>query len=86
MSSPNPFRQQVAQYGMEKPDAYNPYAAGAKQYGPAGSMAATIGPVENQGYQERDRNAAALRQAWLSKLQAQQGGNYLSSEYLGGPQ
>ena len=81
----NPFREQISQYGMDKPDAYTPYAAGAKTYGPAGSTAPTIGPVENQGYQERDQRANAMRQAWLNRLQAQQSGELMSGPALSGP-
>lgn len=38
--------------GFQKPDAYTPYAAGAKTYG-MGRPNPTSGPVDNQGYQER---------------------------------
>lgn len=81
----NPFRSQIAQYGMSKPDAYNPYVAGAKMYG-AGRSMPTLGPVDNTGYQERDMQARAKRQALLNQMQQQQQGNYMAANQLGGPQ
>jgi hypothetical protein len=81
----NPFRNQVQNYGMEKPDAYTPYAAGAKLYGFGARSNPTSGPVDNQGYQERSRRAAIKRQVYLNKLKASQGQQYMSSDYLGGP-
>ena len=69
--------------GFQKPDAYTPYAAGAKTYG-AGRMNPTSGPVDNQGYRERDAIARARRTAILSRMQGQQAGNYMSSAVLRG--
>lgn len=79
----NPFRTQIAQAGLNKPDAYNPYAAGAKIYGMA-RRAPTIGPVDTGGYAERDQRAAAVRNARLQRMQAGQSGQYASQSYLGG--
>lgn len=87
----NPFRQQIANYGLaKKPDAYTPYAAGAKTYGYGARTNATSGPVSAdglQGYVERDNKKAGLiaRQAMLNKLKAGQAGNYASAAWLGGP-
>jgi len=68
--------------GLNKPDAYNPYAAGSKLYG-AGRSNPTSGPVDKSGYAERDANARnAQREALLRRLKAAQQGNYLSSGYL----
>lgn len=69
---------------MSKPDAYTPYAAGAKVYG-AGRNMPTSGPVDNQGYVERDTQAAVRRQAFLNQMQKQQQGNYAAANSLGGP-
>lgn len=86
MSSPlSPLRQQASQIGLDKPDAYNPYAAGAKLYG-AGRPYPTSGPVNKEGYVDRDRQMAAKRNALLQSMQRAQSGNYMSSPYLGGPQ
>ena len=70
--------------GFRKPDSYNSFAAGAKQYGPEGRMNPTSGPVNKDGYQERDMVAKARRNAILQRMQAQQSGNYFSPEYLRG--
>lgn len=79
----NPFRTMIEQQGLQKPDGYNPYAAGAKVYGMGRSMP-TLGPVDNGGYQERDQRAAAMRNARLQRMQADQSGAYASSASLGG--
>lgn len=80
----SPFRSQVEQYGMAKPDAYNPYVAGAKQYGQSGLHAPTVGPVDKSGYMERDAVANAQRNALLQRMKAQQSGDYMSSANLSG--
>jgi hypothetical protein len=61
---------------------FNPYAAGSKVYG-MGRSNPTSGPVDPMGYKMRDRAAAARRNAVLRRLQAMQGGRYMSSAYLG---
>lgn len=83
METYNPFREQIAAFGMQKQDGYSPYAAGRKMYG-GGRTMPTVGSVDNQGYVERDRRAAAKRQAILNRMQAGQQGNYMSQDYLGG--
>jgi hypothetical protein len=83
------IRDQISRLGLTKPDAYNPYAAGAKRYGLTGNTAATTGPVSaqgQQGYQDRDREMAVRRQAVLNRMQAAQNGNYMSADYLRGAQ
>ena len=72
---------------MQKPDGYNPYAAGAKRYGLEGRSNPTSGPVSAQGqrgYDQRGREQAARRQAVLQRMQAAQNGNYMSADYLRG--
>lgn len=71
--------------GFQKPDAYTPYAAGAKTYG-MGRPNPTSGPVDNQGYQERDMRARARQNAILSRMKNQQSGNYMNPAVLRGMQ
>lgn len=91
MTAPTPsstLRTQISQYGVQQPNAYNPYAAGAKLYGPAGTGVPNSGPVSPagaQGYNERDMMVRAQRNALLSQMKARQSGDTLSSANLGGP-
>lgn len=87
MDNPGIFRQQIANMGLSKPDAYTPYAAGNKVYGPEGRAHPTSGPVDSKGmigYAKRDAEASARRNAVLARLQAAQKGQYLTPEYLAG--
>jgi hypothetical protein len=84
----NPFRQQIASYGqtLGMPQAvngggYRPYAAGNKHYG-MGRNFPTSGTVNHAGYAERDNKAKARRDAMLSRLQNEQGGNHLHPSVL----
>jgi hypothetical protein len=64
------------------------YAAGSKVYR-GGSSAPNIGPVTDKtGYEERDRKYKTRRRnnALLRRIQAGQGKNYMSSNYLSSPQ
>lgn len=62
-------------------ETFNPYAAGAKRYGPSGRSAPNMGPVGNMsGYRQRDQRAR--RNALLRKLKAQQRGAYASADAL----
>ncbi len=73
--------------GVAKPDGFNPYAAGGKQYGAAGTSSPNSGPVSStgmEGYRNREQKAAVARQASLNMLKAAQSGKYASSEWLGG--
>ena len=72
--------------GLQKPDAYTPYAAGAKQYATPGGTpnGATQSPDAAAGYNARDMRARAKRNAMLRYMQAGQQGNYASSNYLSG--
>jgi hypothetical protein len=84
-----PWRDQIAQMGLKKAGGgFNPYAAGPKQYGITGRPQATQGPLDSaqaqQGYQDRDQEQRARRQAVLSRMQAAQNGNYMSPNYLWG--
>jgi len=72
--------------GLSKPDAYTPYAAGAKMYGLQAGSRPTAGPVDRTGYAERDKTMAARRNALLARLKMAQAGNYMSPEYLRGMQ
>jgi len=81
------IRQMFQYMGMEKPDAYTPYAAGRKMYGsPAGQApnGATQSPQAAAGYNARDMKVRARRNAMLRYMKAGQSGNYASSDYLGG--
>lgn len=84
----DPFRQQIANMGVSRAGGgFNPYAAGSKRYGITGRPNATSGPVSpegQQGYDERDQNARAMRTAMLKRMQAAQNGNYMSQDYLYG--
>lgn len=62
---------------------FNPYAVGNKIYG-GGRSFPTSGPVDPQGYRERDLQTKARRNALLRRMKAQQSGNYLSADYLRG--
>lgn len=79
------YAQYVRNYGLEKPDAYTPYAAGYKMYGGGRSMP-TSGPVDKAGYLDRDLMNRARRDAVLRKLRATQAGNFMSPDYLNGAQ
>jgi len=75
------FRTQVANFGLTKPDAYTPYAAGMKLYG-GGRSNPTSGPVDKAGYQERDMLNRSKRQAVLNQLKKVQSGEIISPEVL----
>lgn len=73
--------------GVAKPDGFNPYAAGPKQYGATGRSNPTSGPVSPtglEGYRGREQRAAVARQASLNMLKANQSGNFASPQWLGG--
>jgi len=84
-------RQQYVQnyglnpYGLQKPDAYTPYAAGYKMYG-GGRSNPTSGPVDKAGYMERDLMNRTRRQAVLNRMRAAQAGQYNTPAYLNGAQ
>ena len=84
----DPFRNRIATLGIKQAGGgFNPYAAGDKQYGITGRHTATSGPVSpegQQGYDQRDMQARAKRQAVLNRMQAAQNGNFMSSDYLWG--
>jgi hypothetical protein len=63
--------------------SFTPYSAGFKIYG-GGRLFPTMGPVDKTGYRERDRLAKARRNAVLRRLKANQSGNFMSSNWLGG--
>lgn len=81
------FRQGVAAFGLEKPDAYNPYAAGAKTYG-LGRSHPNQGPMttaaQKMGYRQREMSNQSKRDAYLARMRADQNGSYMSPEWLGG--
>lgn len=84
--NPDEMRYRIANWQAPKPDAYNPYAAGAKQYGAAGTGAPNTGPVGaagQQGYNERERMAQVKKNAYLARMRAGQSGQYMSPEWLG---
>jgi len=79
------FRSQVKRLGLSKPDAYTPYAAGAKLYG-YGRSNPTSGQISSdgmRGYRARDQATRLRRQNSLSKMQAGQQYNFLSPQWLG---
>jgi hypothetical protein len=70
--------------GLQKPDAFNPYAAGQKVYGPEARTNPTSGPVDKLGYAKRDMMASARKRAMMGRLDAAMKGNYMSPDYLMG--
>jgi hypothetical protein len=56
---------------------FNPFAAGTKHYG-GGRTMPTMGRVNPLGYKQRDAQAQARRNAILSRIKANQQGNYAS--------
>ncbi len=62
-------------------DGFNPYAAGKKIYG-GGRSAPNIGPVDKQGYRERDRKSRTMRTAMLRRMQKGQNREFSSANYL----
>lgn len=70
---------------MAKPDSYNAYSAGSKVYGIGGRSNPTHGRVDPSGYLERDATTRLKRNALLRRLKAGQKGNYMSPDWLGGP-
>jgi hypothetical protein len=60
---------------------FNSYAAGKKIYG-GGRSFPTAGPVDKTGYRERDLQAKSRRNAILKRLKAQQGGRFMSADWL----
>lgn len=54
---------------------FNPYAAGAKTYGMMRD-APNIGPVDKDGYRERDAKHRTRRNAILRRMKKEMGGNY----------
>lgn len=62
------YRTMVQNMGLKKPDAYTPYAAGMKLYG-GGRSNPTSGPVDKEGYREREMLNRAKRNATLQMLQ-----------------
>lgn len=77
------LRQYVKNYGLTKPDAFTPYAAGRKIYG-SGRTNPSSGPVDKSGYLDRDLLNKARRNAVLARMKAEQSKNYLSANYLSG--
>lgn len=68
-------------YTSRTTSGFNPYAAGDKIYG-GGRSFPTMGPVDKSGYRERDRAAAARRNAILRRMKARNSQNYMSSDFL----
>lgn len=79
------FQQYLTNYGLKKPDAYTPYAAGYKMYG-GGRSNPTSGPVDKAGYVEREMLNRAKRNAALQRMRAEQSGDYNNPFYLRGLQ
>jgi hypothetical protein len=71
--------------GGNNAGAYTPYAAGYTMYG-GGRSNPTAGPVDKAGYQQRDLENRARRQAVLNRMQAAQRGEYNSPAYQNGAQ
>lgn len=65
---------------MAVQNQYNPYAAGAKTYGMLRN-APNIGPVDKQGYRERDAMHRARRNAVLRRMQKQMSGEYMNPDF-----
>jgi hypothetical protein len=62
--------------------AFNPYAAGAKQYGANGASAPTSGPVDPTGYIEREANNKLKRNIMLQWMQNNSNGAYGSADAM----
>lgn len=79
--------QNFMKYLQGARQGFNPYGAGAKVYG-SGRSFPTMGKVTDQeGYEERDRQANVRRQqmrrnALLRRVQAGQQGRYMSPDWL----
>jgi len=74
--------QNFLKYLQGAGQTFNPYGVGDKVYG-GGRSAPNIGPTRSpEGYRERDLKGKARRNAMLKRLQAMQGGRYMSSDYL----
>lgn len=65
---------------------FNKYAAGRKMYGGGRDVpnVGPAGPAGVLGYQERDLQMKARKNALLRRLKAQQAGNYMSPDWLKG--
>jgi hypothetical protein len=73
--------QNFMRYLQGAGQGFNPYGAGAKQYGTRG--APNVGPTNKpEAYNERDMRAKARKNAMLRRLKAQQRGKFMSSDYL----
>jgi hypothetical protein len=64
---------------LYKGKQYLPYAVGNKVYG-GGRDAPNIGPVDKEGYRERDLKYQARRAAMLRRLKAKSKGHYMSPD------
>lgn len=85
----NPLGDQLAMMGLKRAGGgFNPYAAGPKSYGIEGRPAATQGPLNSstaqRGYDQRDREQQARKQAVLQRMQAANNGQYMNRNYLYG--
>lgn len=69
-------------YAVGSGSGFNSYGAGEKRYGASGRSMPTVGPVDKTGYRERDARLKARRQALLSQMQAQLGGQHMSPDAL----
>lgn len=66
--------------------SFNSYAAGNKHYG-AGRAFPNMGPVSGQGmlgYNQRDNEASAKKNAILRRMRGQASGNPMNKNVLGG--
>jgi hypothetical protein len=63
------------------------YSVGRRVYRGV-SSAPNIGPVDKQGYAERDRKykTRLKNQALMKRIKAKQKGRYISSDYLSSPE
>jgi hypothetical protein len=59
---------------------FNPYAAGAKTYGMMRS-APNYGPVDKQGYRERDAQHRARRNAVLRRMKKSASGQFAHPDF-----
>jgi len=79
MAELSAYRTMVQNMGLKKPDAYTPYAAGMKLYG-GGRSNPTSGPVDKEGYREREMLNRAKRNAALQTMKKYQSGRMLGTQ------
>lgn len=68
-----------------RPYSIEQYGVGKKTYGGGRSSPHIGGGLDKQGYRERDARTRLRRNALLRRMKASNTGNFMSSDWLGGP-